>query len=133
MKMQMTPQFPASVVGIGGIVVTVANGVYTFSFAGVEPTIITADASISAKTPAVAVQRNNPVVTNLLLPDVALQAGFPLHIIDWSTNVANHQILLTPAVGQTIMRAANWSIFSGANQLGSARLYPSTVLNGWYT
>lgn len=133
MKLQMTPQFPASVVGIGGIVVTVANGVYTFSFAGIEPTIVTADASIAAKTPAIAVQRNNPVVTNLLLPSVALQAGFPLHIIDWSTNVVNHQILLTPAVGQTIMAGASWSIFSGAGQLGSARLYPSTVLNGWYT
>ena len=114
MKLQMTPVFGALVVGTGGIAVTYANGTYTFSLEGAEPIQVTVDSAIAAETTAVAVVRNNPVTTNLLLPALAAQKGKPLSIFDFSTNVVNHAIVLTPAAGQTIMPPAPCSIGSSS-------------------
>lgn len=132
MKLQLTPRFPAQVVGVSPIVVSTANGIVTISYGAVEPIIFNADGTIANATGAAAVVRNNPGITNLTLPDVGNQRSIPLRIVDWSTNVANHQILLIPFGAQTIKRQANYSIYSNAAELGSATLYPSLVLNGWY-
>lgn len=132
MKLQLTPRFPVSVVGTAPIVVTKANGIVTISFGAAEPVVFTVDGAVVAGTGAVAITKNNPVTTNLQLPNVALQGSIPLHIIDWSTNVVNHQINLTPFGAQTIMRALTWQFFSNAAQLGSLTLYPSISLNGWF-
>lgn len=133
MKLQMTPVFPAGVVGAGGITVTVTNGVYTISLSSsAEPVIVAGDAVIAPLTGTLAVIRNNPVATTLLLPDVTLQQSIPLRIIDWSTNVIDHTITLTAFGAQSIMRQPTWPIASNAVQLGSLTLYPSVNLNGWY-
>lgn len=132
MKLQMTPGFPADVRGVGRITATTANGVVTISIGAGEPTIVNGDATIAPLTVAIAIVRNNPAATALQLPDLALQQGVPLSIIDWSTNVVNHTITLTPFGAQTIMRQPTWPILSNAVQLGSLTLYPSTALNGWF-
>lgn len=132
MKTQLTPVFGGLVVGIGGISVTYANGTYTFSLSSGEPTQVAGDTVIPNTTAAIAVVRNNPAVTNLTLPDLTQFTGSRLPIFDWSTNVVNHQIIITPYGGQTIMRAATWSIFSNANELGRLTLTKATSLNGWY-
>lgn len=132
MKLQLTPVFGGLVVGTGGIVVSYTNGTYTFSLSGQAPITVSGDAAIAALTQAVAVTRNNPVTTNLQLPDVNLQNGIPLFIFDWSTNVVNHQINLTPFAGQTIMRQLTWPIFSAGAALGWAALRPASNLSGWF-
>lgn len=132
MKTQLTPVFGGIVVGTGGITVTYANGTYTFSLAGADPITVAGDAAIAAETTAVAVARDNPVTTNLALPDLTLQDGKPLSIFDFSTNVVNHAIVLTPKPGQTIMRQATWTINSAGALLGSLTLMPAKNLATWY-
>jgi hypothetical protein len=94
--------------------------------------VTTSSDVIPALTPAVAIVRAAPVTTALTLPTVASQAGVPMHIFDWSTSVTGHTITITPNGAETIMRAANWQIFSNSASLGSATFYPSTALSGWY-
>jgi hypothetical protein len=125
-------KFPANVVATGGIVLTISNGIYTFSLGAAEPTIVTADASVAADASAIAIVRNNPAQTILQLPDLTLFSRPTLAIIDWSSNVVNHEVVLTPFGAQTIMRLLTWSMFSNAAQLGSLMLNKSTTLNGWY-
>ncbi len=97
-----------------------------------EPVVVTADGSIATGTAAAAIQKASPTATALTLPSVANQNGVPLTIVDWSTGVTAHTITLTPAFGETIMRASNYLVYSNSAQLGSLTLYPSTTLNGWY-
>jgi hypothetical protein len=92
--------------------------------------VIDSAATVSAETTLLAVTRSNPNVTTLQLPSVA-EAAKELRIIDWSTDVAAHQIIINPAAGQAIMQRNTWGIFSTADQLAGVTLYPSTDLNGW--
>jgi hypothetical protein len=78
-----------------------------------------------------AVERINPVTTAITLPPLASRGGAPLHVVDWSSNVANHQITLTTPDNVSIMRRLSWSLRSTADQLTSVSLYPSVNLNGW--
>jgi hypothetical protein len=89
-----------------------------------------ATADVLKSTVLLAVQRDNPGVTTLNLPSVLLRTQ-ALEIVDWSTNVAAHEIRINPAVGQTIMQRAEWSLFSTADQLAGITLHPSPDLNGW--
>ncbi len=99
-----------------------------------EPTVVTTGSSaVAAGTAAIAIERAAPATTALALPKVADQDGLPLRIIDWSTSVTDHAITMTPDGTEKIMRAATFTINSNAAQLTSITLYPSTVLNGWYT
>lgn len=99
-----------------------------------EPTAVTgSSATVAAGTSAIAIQRAAPATTGLTLPTVASQDGVPLHIVDWSTSVTEHTITLTPNGAETIMRQATFQIVSNTAQLASITLYPSTLLNGWYT
>lgn len=99
-----------------------------------EPTLVTTGSSaVVAGTAAVAIQRVAPATTALSLPTVASQDGLPLRIVDWSTSVTDHAITMTPNGTEKIMLAATFTINSNASQLASITLYPSTVLNGWYT
>lgn len=133
MKLQLTPTFPGTVTAVAPLSASVANGAYTFSIDYGEPTVITADATIAAAVNAIAVNRNAPTLTQINLPTVVGRNRRPLFIVDWSQNVVNHEIRLTPLGAQTIMRGLTWSIFSNAAQLSSIALYPSESLNGWYT
>lgn len=132
MKLQLTPVFGGIVVGTGGISVSYANGTYTFSLEGAAPITVAGDAAVAAETTAIAVVRNNPVLTILTLPTVASQKGKPLSIFDWSTNVVNHEIRLIPSGAELIMRQAQWSIASAGAILGSLTLMPAANLAGWY-
>lgn len=132
MKTQITPTFPRRVVGGGRIEVSFANGVVTISDQGIDPLVIQADSVIPDKTGLIAIIRNNPAVTNLILPSVLNQGSIPLSIIDWSTNIVNHQINLTPFGAQTIKLQPVFSMFSNAAELAGLTLYPSTALNGWF-
>jgi hypothetical protein len=78
-----------------------------------------------------AVRRNNPGITTLSLPSVNVRSALQLQIADWSTNVAAHQIQLTPAGTETIMLRNTFSIYSTPDQLAGVRLTPSTDLQGW--
>ena len=80
-----------------------------------------------------AVQRAAPVNTTVQLPTIAAQylTQKDIVLIDFSTAVANHDILLTTPDGATIMQQANWNLLSTAAYLARVRLRPSPDLNSW--
>lgn len=93
--------------------------------------VTTGSGIVAAGTALLAVQRAAPAVTLLSLPSVASRFGGSLQIVDWSTAVANHQVILVPAVGETIMQQAAFELLSTAYQLAGVTLYPSIDLSGW--
>lgn len=105
----------------------IVNGYSFQSVAVAGPT------NILAGTTLLAVERDNPVTTSLVLPGLGAQwaTGKPVQIVDFSTNVVNHTIQITTPDGATIMRLAAWSILSTAVQLGGLALWPSPDLNSW--
>jgi hypothetical protein len=80
-----------------------------------------------------AVQRAAPVNTTVQLPTIAAQylTQKDIVLVDYSTAVANHDILLTTPDGATIMGQANWNLLSTAASLVCVRLRPSPDLNSW--
>src|SRR6185437_11971069 len=98
-----------------------------------EPTVITgATGTVAARTSAVAVQRNAPVSTSIVLPSVSSQGGMALRIFDWSTSVTEHTITLTPDGTEKIMLQSTWPIVSNTVSLAGVLLIPSVTLSGWY-
>lgn len=95
-----------------------------------QSTSVAADV-VTAGVTLLAIERNNPAVTTLELPPLVTRAGAPLRIVDWSSNVVDHQIELSTPDGATVMRRASWSLWSTADQLASVSLYPVSNLNGW--
>lgn len=89
--------------------------------------------NILAGTTLLAVQRDNPVTTSLVLPGLGAQwaTGKPVQVVDFSTNVVNHTIQITTPDGATIMQLAQWSLLSTAVQLSGITLWPSPDLNSW--
>lgn len=87
--------------------------------------------AVSALTSLVAIQRASPTATALRLPTVLSRGGKALQIADWSTGIVNHNVTLTPAVGNTIMKAASWLLLSTPDQAAGITLYPATELNAW--
>ncbi|MCW5692563.1 MAG: hypothetical protein KIT48_09370 [Pseudolabrys sp.] len=87
---------------------------------------------VSATDATLAVTGSALTHTTLTLPSVAARDGLPLHIVDWSTSVTDHEIEITPDGAETIMNLSTWSIFSNASQSAGITLYPSTTLGGWY-
>lgn len=81
----------------------------------------------------VAVERVAPSVTVLTLPTLLgqWQTGRVLKIVDWSSGVVEHTIMLTTPDGATIMQQSSWQLFSSAAQLAGITLSPSPNLNGW--
>lgn len=119
-----TPALWAALIGGGG-----GGGGGGYLFQSVQA----ANGIIGVGTTILAVQRDAPAATSLVLPSLASQftTGRTLKIIDWSTNVANHDITLTTPDGASIMKQNTWQMFSNAAQLASLALYPSPDLNGW--
>lgn len=80
-----------------------------------------------------AVQRAAPANTSITLPTIALQYSSQksLRIVDFSTGVAAHDILISTPDGATIMQAATWHLLSGPAQLAGVTLTPSPDLNAW--
>lgn len=98
--------------------------------------LIAANNVIDPGVTLAAVQRDNgnaPTVTNVQLPLLASQylTQRDLELVDFSTNIVNHTIVLSTVDGSTIMQRANWNLFSTADQLGGVRLRPSPDLNSW--
>lgn len=89
-----------------------------------------AAAAINLSTTLLAVQRDNPGVTTLALPSVVGRSS-ALQIVDFSTNVAAHQVIMNPNGVETIMRLASFSMYSTAVQLAGVTLYPAPELNAW--
>ena len=89
--------------------------------------------NVTAGVTLLAVQRNNPVTTSVVLPALGAQVTFgkPLQIVDFSTNVVNHAIVLTTPDGATIMQLALFTLNSTAVQLAGVMLQPSPDLNAW--
>lgn len=100
------------------------------AFTTVFQAVTVGAAAVNSLTTLLAIERAGPAATALALPPVAPRLGRPLQIVDWSTAVVNHQIVLTPATG-TIMRLPTFTLYSTADQLAGVTLYPSTDLNGW--
>lgn len=90
-----------------------------------------AAAVIDNSTTLIAVRRDAPSRTDLMLPAIVDRSGQPLRIVDWSLAVTEHAVVLATPDGALIMRRANWTIYSTADQLGGVTLYPSPDLNGW--
>lgn len=94
-------------------------------------TATNASNAVAGGTSLVAIQRNVPAATTLVLPTVVAQSGKPLQIVDWSIGVVAHTITLQPSGGNTVMQQASWQLLSTAVQLAGITLYPSSDLNGW--
>jgi hypothetical protein len=104
----------------------------TFSLSGyLFQAATNASTAVGATTSLIAVQREAPTATALRLPSVLSRGGKALQVADWSNNVTNHLVTLTPAAGNTIMKRASWALLSTADQLAGVTLYPVTELNGW--
>lgn len=90
-------------------------------------------AVVNVGTTLLAVQRAAPAATALVLPSLVGQwlTGRPLKIADWSANVTNHLLTLTPSDGSSIMRLPSWSLLSTVDQLAGVTLHASPNLNGW--
>jgi len=81
-----------------------------------------------------AVQRVAPANTSVTLPTLAAQylTKKDIELVDFSTGVVAHTILVTPAAdGSTIMQKASWQLLSTADSLAGVRLRPSPDLNSW--
>lgn len=92
-----------------------------------------ANNTINAGVSLAAVQRAAPANTAILLPTIAAQylTQKDIVLIDYSTAVANHSIVLSTSDGSTIMQKATWGLQSTADYLARVRLRPSPDLNSW--
>lgn len=133
----LTRSLPLSIQIVGGALVRIPSFVPLPDTGGGqigEPTIVTD--SVYTVQPAdlfIAITRNAPAATNLILPSVNLRSGALLLIVDWSTNVTEHTITLTPDGAETIMKEATWQMVSTDIQLASGTFFPSIDLDGWTT
>ena len=95
--------------------------------------VVSASGAIKSGTTVLAIQRAAPGLTALVLPPLAAQwaSGRELKIVDWSTDVVNHDITITAPDGATIMQQTTWQLLSTAVQLSGATLTPVPDLNGW--
>lgn len=95
--------------------------------------LVAANNTINAGVSLAAVQRAGPANTTVQLPTIAAQylTQKDILLVDFSTGVANHDILLTTPDGATIMQQANWNLLSTAASLACVRLRPSPDLNSW--
>lgn len=82
-------------------------------------------------TSLLAIQRNAPATTTIILPDVVAQGNKPLRIVDWSSNVVSHVITVQRAGNSTIMQRQTFALLSTADQAAGVTLQPSPELNGW--
>jgi phage tail protein X len=81
-----------------------------------------------------AVQRVAPANTAVQLPTIAAQylTQKDIVLIDYSTGiVGQHEILVSPVGGATIMQQATWTLQSTPDYLARVRLRPSPDLNSW--
>ena len=104
------------------------------SFSGYAFQSATAVSNIIAPgTTLLAIERAAPVTTVLTLPNLLAQwrTGRALSIVDWSSDVTEHNIVLAPPDSATIMRSTSWQLFSTTDQLQGVTLQPSPDLNGW--
>lgn len=89
-------------------------------------------AAVDADTTLLAIERAAPGSTLLTLPLIAGRRNKALQIVDFSSAVTAHLITLVPVEpAATIMRLANWTLYSTPAQLAGITLYPSTDLNAW--
>lgn len=87
---------------------------------------------IASNTTLLAIQRAAPSSTLLTLPSIGGRNGRALQIVDFSTAVVDHSIVLTPVEPTaTVMRLSSWQLRSITDQLSGVTLYPSTDLNAW--
>lgn len=100
---------------------------YSFESATAASNIITAGTTL------LAVERDAPVATELILPILGAQWAInpSLRIVDFSTNLANHTISLVTPDGSTIMRRNGWALLSTADSLAGINLYAAPELNSW--
>lgn len=102
----------------------------TPSFGTVFQSVAGATGLVASATTLLAIQRAAPAATTITLPAVATRSR-PLQLVDWSSGVVNHSIILLPAGAETIMRLGSFQLLSTVDQLAGVTLYPSTDLSGW--
>lgn len=89
-------------------------------------------ATVAVTTATVAIERAGPASTALALPSIAARpTSNPLRIVDWSTSVVEHAILLNPNGADTIMKSAQWTLYSTTDQRAGMSLYPVRELSAW--
>ena len=80
-----------------------------------------------------AIVRNNPATTAVNLPSYTTRINVgPITVLDWSSNVVQHLITVTPNGAERIMNATSYTVMSNANFLATATFWPSASLNGWF-
>ncbi len=88
-------------------------------------------------TSVLAVQRDNggiAAATSVVLPNLLGQwaaTSQKLQVVDFSTNILNHDITVSTPDGSTIMNRVNLQLFSTPDQLAGASFQPVPELNSW--
>lgn len=122
MKMQLTPRFPAQVIGLRGISIAAANGIYTFTFSR-STRLIAAQGpvAIGVNDDIVVIRKTIAELTTIQLPLAATMAG-PVTIVDGAGVWGN------PAFNATILPSGVETI-AGLNQiLGDANYGGFTLI-----
>lgn len=133
----LTRAWPLSVQVVGGALVRIPSFVKLPDTGGGqvgEPVLVTTNSyTVQPADLFIAITRDAPTATNIILPSVFNRSGALILIVDWSTNVTEHTITITPDGSETIMKAATWQMVSTDIQLASGTFFPSIDLNGWTT
>lgn len=130
MKLQMTPRFPALVIGAGNITVTLLNGVYTISDQAVPVLrIITAAGPVTVEPADNVIALNKAVgeATQVLLPPAASRNGLELIVKDLKGDAAANNITVVPT-GVEVIDIIHTSDVLDVN-LGARTYRP--IANGW--
>lgn len=99
---------------------------------GAVQAVVDGAATVGNSASAAVISRNAPATTAIQLPSIRNRTNrAPLSIVDFSTNVTDHIITLTPYGTEKVMQQATWPMYSTAASLASLRLYPSIELNQW--
>lgn len=122
-----TQEYEAATPALWSALLSPSVNNYSFQSAG------SAAVTVLSGTSLLAIERNAPASTALLLPNLAAQfaTGRKLQVIDFSSAVSNHVITLTTPDGATIMQEASWELLSTAAQLAGVTLQPSPDLSSW--
>lgn len=133
--MDLTKAVPNFIQGSQGVRVSTPSLVqlpFNGGAAIATPTIVTVSSyTVLDSDTLIIIERNAPAATSILLDATANRAGISLLIVDWSTNVTEHIITVTPNGAETIMRQASWQMVSNDVQLTAGVFYPVIDLNGW--
>lgn len=77
------------------------------------------------------IRRTTPTLTTINLPALASRTGLECAFVDWSTISSDHEIKFVPYSGETVMKDANYSVWSNSSSRARGFIYPAPDLSSW--